>query len=321
MEKRRIPSFAEFASVKPAKSKEIQEVTEIQESLNDDNLNEGFLDAILRFFKGIFDLFNDKTVKKEVEDSSEYFNGIVNDENISDDELIEEIDVKRVRKTSKRIVIAIKKRIDIDEEEKVELTSKIAMKKISGWFAMIIAYKTALKAPFMKKMLNNPDLAKKFTWVPRKFTVSDSSVKLWYKDKDCIFDDSVIKPELVKLLDTPSDQMEKAIQTFTSKYFMFIVKKQENGEKLLRDNDHDFLEIIIHGFAAMCDSVTKTMESIIENSTDDKLAEVIAEEIITERKRKGSKGKKKIEQTDDSPDQAKRVKKTGKPSKSTETQV
>ena len=66
-------------------------------SMLSEDINEGFLDAIVRFFKGMFDLFNDKEVKKDAEESQKYFDEIENDEELTDEEIEEEVDPKRVR--------------------------------------------------------------------------------------------------------------------------------------------------------------------------------------------------------------------------------
>ena len=291
MEKR-IPNFAEFSAVKCTKTQkiipEVVEIKESQESFNN-SINEGFLDSILRFFKGIFDLFNDKTVKKEVEDSAEYFKEIQEDETISDEEISDEIDTSRVRKTSNRIVVAIKKRIETDVEKKNK-TSKLLTEKLASWFGQIIAYQDSLKMPLIKKMLSNSELSKKFTWVPSKYTEEGSKLKVidWYKDKDCILDDTKVKPAIKMLVETSPDQIEQAVKSFSTAYIKFVVEKEDENE-LFAKGDPDFIEKIYLGFAAMATSVVSTMQGIINNTTDDKLNGVIADEIITARKRKGNK--------------------------------
>ena len=81
-----------------------------------DDINEGFLDAILRFFKGIFDLFNNKKLKDDAEEMSTTFREIQENEDISDDEIPDHIDTEETRKTFTRCNVYIVEKIDVDRE-------------------------------------------------------------------------------------------------------------------------------------------------------------------------------------------------------------
>jgi len=124
-----------------------------KENSQPEELNEigGFLDAIVRFFKGMFDLFNDKKVKKEAEESNKYFMEIENDDEISDEELEEEIDVKRVRKVSETMNKNIKTRVETDEEKGIR-TSKDLAASLTSWLGMLFVYEESLNMPIVVKM-------------------------------------------------------------------------------------------------------------------------------------------------------------------------
>jgi hypothetical protein len=250
----------------------------------EDTLNEGFLDAIVRFFKGIFDLFNDKEVKKEAEASQTYFSEIENDEDIPDEDLEEELDIQRVRKTSDKLSVTIKKRIETDEEKGIR-TSKNLVESLASWIGMILVQEEAVRMPLLSKMLENPELTKRFTWVPEKYT--EANMKEWFSDKDCVLDKSIVTA-LKGLATAPSDKRKDAIIKFAENYVTYIAKKT-GKEEGLKTKDKETLDSIHLGFAKMASNILSGINTIIKNTKDDKLSEVIAGEIITARKRKGSK--------------------------------
>jgi hypothetical protein len=276
----KIKSFAEFSARKSQPTKTVEN----QEELKEENLNEGFLDAIVRFFKGIFDLFNDKEVKKEAETSQKYFSEIENDDEISDDEVEEEIDAQRVRRSSDKLNITIKKRIETDEEKGIR-TSKNLVESLSSWLGMILVQEEAVRMPLLSKMLENPELTKRFTWVPENYT--EANMKDWFKDKDCVLDKSILTA-LKGLATAPSDKRKNAIIKFAENYVTYVAKKT-GKEEGLKTKDKETLDAIHVGFAKMAMNILAGMTAIIKNTKDDKLTEVIADEIITARKRRGSK--------------------------------
>jgi len=273
---------AEYSSEKQGDTKTVENTENVvQEDLQ---INEGFLDAIVRFFKGIFDLFNDKEVKKEAQDSQKYFSQLENDENISDEDLEEEIDVKRVRRSSEKMTVTIKKRIETDEEKGIR-TSKNLKESLASWIGMILVQEESVRMPLISKMIQNPELAKRFTWVPVKY--STENMKDWFKDKDCVLDKS-IETTIKGLVNAPSNKRKDAVMKFAENYITYIVKKTGKEEKF-KSQEEETLDMIHLGFAKMANNVINGMASIIKNTQDDKLAEVVADEIITARKRKRSK--------------------------------
>ncbi len=261
-----------------------------------ENLNEGFLDSILRFFKGLFDLFNDKYVKKDAEEAQEYFSGIENDEDISDDEIQEELDAKKIRKTSSNLTKHIVKRIETDEEKGIR-TSKNLIESFSGWVAMLFVYEESLHMPIIEKMIKNPELAKRFTWVPKKWSfLGDIDTKDWYKQKECKPVPKFLKSlaEISKLEGKNKEaQIKKFAESFIE-YTVYDAPRHVDGNSLkiaalYDEQNKEYLDELHAGLATMAVEITETMQKILANTQDDKLTEVIAKEIVTKRKRKGSK--------------------------------
>jgi len=318
----KIKSFSEFTVEKSVvKSADKKTVTVEGNAVHEDQqLNEGFLDAIVRFFKGIFDLFNDKEVKKEAEDSQKYFSQIENDENISDEEIEEEIDVKRVRRSSEKLTVTIVKRIETDKEKGIR-TVKNLKESLSSWIGMILTQEEAVKMPLLSKMIQNPELVKRFTWVPAKYT--KENMKDWFKDKDCVLDKS-IETAIKGLANAPANKRKDAVTKFAENYITYVAKKT-NSEEKFKSQDEETLDMIHLGFAKMASNIVNGMSSIIKNTQDDKLAEVVADEIITARKRKSSKkpGQKPEPKKADSEDETSsaRSRKSSKSSKTATTKT
>jgi hypothetical protein len=172
---RKILSYGDFVSGKRSAS---------NESTTPEEVNEGFLDSILRFFKGLFDLISDKKVKKESEAISNDLNKIIDDDNVADEDLEEEIDVKRVRRSADTISAASKQRIQVDEEKGIK-TLKGLTDSLASWWGMILIQQESTRIPMLQKMMKNPDTAKRFTWVPLKFSHPNAKepVKNWYKSE------------------------------------------------------------------------------------------------------------------------------------------
>jgi len=267
-------------------------------------VNEGFLDAILRFFKGLFDLINDKKVKKESEEISGDLNKIVDDESVDDDSIEEEIDVKRVRRSADAISAASKQRIQVDEEKGIK-TLKGLTDSLASWWGMIIVQQESTRIPMLQKMMKNPDTAKRFTWVPLKWSSPNAKepLKNWYKDAECVADKGVLQ-EIAKVVQTPPDKQKEAIMNL-SKFLVENYMKTSASAEAMKKNDAAELTDAYHGFAAMCTSIIETMMSIVKNTADDKLAEVMADELVQERTRKKKNVKPEDKKPEDKPEDAK----------------
>ena len=260
-----------------------------KENSQPEELNEigGFLDAIVRFFKGMFDLFNDKKVKKEAEESNKNFMEIENDDEISDEELEEEIDVKRVRKVSETMNKNIKTRVETDEEKGIR-TSKDLAASLASWLGMLFVYEESLNMPIVVKMTKNPELAKRFTVPAHEYAVGDLPLNDWYKQKECKPDPKVLKAfENVSKLEP--DKKKDQVKQLAESLIQYVVKSKEENVKRFKAQEKEYLDELHAGLAAMAKGLIEAMYSVIKNTQDAKVSEVIATEIITKRKRKGTK--------------------------------
>lgn len=276
--KKSILSYSEFKN-NSVTNKDTTPEIETNES---NDLNEGILDSILRFFKGIFDLFNDKEVKKEAEESQKYFSEIEDDDEISDDDLEDAVDTKVIRKSSEKFTKSITKRVETDEEKGIR-TSKDLVVSLSSWLGMILVYEESIRMPLIEKMTKNPELAKRFTWVPPKWT---TDLKGWYKEKDCKPDPKILKSiaDISKL--EPSKKKEQ-VKKFAESFINYVVSQDEQNGSKYKAQDKEYLDELLVGLAYMANGITEAMQGIIKNTQDAKLGEVIATEMIQNRKRKG----------------------------------
>lgn len=275
MEKR-ILSYSEYT----VKRKGVTESTAESGSA----LNEGFLDAIVRFFKGMLDLFNNKELKKETTESEKYWKEFDDEEKYSDDEVQEEIDTKRVRKSSEKTSSTIVNQIDVDTETGIRTTEDL-VKKLSGWIAQIVIWQSEInKMPIIAKLLKNAEASKRFVWVPSDFRQGKgkSAKKEWFSDKKCVLEKQVAA-EWLKISETKDD---KAIKEFAKKLVQYVAKGRENGLSKLKENQPDFLDDMFEGFSAMAKGVMEAAKSVVKNTPDDKMAEIIADEIIQTRSRR-----------------------------------
>jgi hypothetical protein len=273
---RKILSYGDFVGGKrPANN----------ESTNPEEVNEGFLDSLLRFFKGLFDLISDKKVKKESEAISNDLNKIIDDENVADDEIEEELDVKRVRRSADAISAASKQRIQVDEEKGIK-TLKGLTDSLASWWGMIIVQQESTRIPMLQKMMKNPDTAKRFTWVPEKWSNPNATepVKNWYKTKECVADKNVLQ-QILKAVESPMDKQKEAIMNLSKFMIENFMKTSGSAEGMKKNNAEDIMNAY-RGFAAMCTSIIETMMTIVKNTADDKLAEVVADEMVQERTRR-----------------------------------
>ena len=299
--KKSILSYSEFLNTKAKTS-----ITKTSESTvsENENLNEGFLDAVLRFFKGIFDLFNDKEVKKEAEESQKYFSDIENDDDLSDEELEDEVDPKFIRKTSDKFSKSIRKRVETDDEKGIR-TSKDLVKAFSSWLGMILVYEESLRMPLIEKMTKNPELAKRFTWVPPKWSSgyyrADNDLKDWYKQSECEADQKVLK-SLVSISKLKPEEKKAQVIKFAEAFIKMVVDSDERNGSKFKSQDKEYLDVLHAGLAAMATGIIEAMQGTIRNTQDAKISEVVANEMIQNRKRRGKKAKDKkpAETTSDS---------------------
>lgn len=269
-----------------------EDFEEAKEMMSED-LNEGFLDSILKFFKGIFDLFNDKEVKKEAEESQKYFSEIEDDDEISDEDLEDAVDTKVIRKSSEKFTKSIQKRVETDEEKGIR-TSKDLVTTFSSWLGMLLVYEESIRMPLVEKMTKNPELAKRFTWVPPKWT---TDLKGWYKEKDCKPDPKILKA-LADISKIEPSKKKEQVKKFAESFINYVVSQDERNGSKYKAQDKEYLDELHSGLAAMCNGIVEAMQGIIKNTQDAKLSEVIATEMIQNRKRKGKDkkpGDKKLE--------------------------
>jgi phosphoribosylformimino-5-aminoimidazole carboxamide ribonucleotide (ProFAR) isomerase len=287
---KRILSYSEHV----AKRKGIAESSTSSEESK--ALNEGFLDAIVRFFKGILDLFNNKDLKKETTESEKQWKDIEEDDSISDDEIQDEIDSDRVRKSSEKASKTIVNQIDVDTETGIRTTEDLR-KKLASWIAQIVIWEDSInKMPILKKLLSNTEASKRFVWVPSDFRQGKDkpAKKEWFSQKNCVLEKQVAA-EWMKVAETKD---EKTIKEFAKKLIDYVAKGRENGLKKLKENQPDFLDDMFAGFAAMSRGIMTSASAVVKNTPNDKMSEIIADEIIQSRKRKGKKATKPTEKVD-----------------------
>jgi hypothetical protein len=259
------------------------------EEINESSLNENFLTNILNFFKGLFDLFNNKKLKKEAEETTSYLKDIENDDELSDKEIVEELDSKRIRRSFVNSNSYISKQFQIDKEKGIRVSNELT-KKLAGWIGQLVTVQGMTKIDMLQKMLKNTETNKRFTWVPNEYR--DKPLD-WYKDKNCVLDKS-IREALIKVLETEPSKQEQMILDFSKRYIEFVAKYQENGLKKLKENNPDFLDDMFSGFSQMADSLVSAMSLMMKNTSDDKMTELIADKLISNR----SKRKPKVDKAE-----------------------
>lgn len=277
--------------------KEFTDQKRLTESKNNTGtpLNESFLDAVLRFFRGIFDLFGNKKLKRNYEDTRVYYKKIEYDKNLSNDEIVEELDTKKIRTSFNKATKMIGDGIEMDKEKGIRVAADL-QKHLASWIAQIIALNEAMYLGIIQKMLTNSETIKKFTWVPVKYM---GNSKEWYKQKECVLDKK-IKESLLKILAAPQEKQENLIKDFCKRYTEYAAMQvnKDNGIKLLKANDKDILDDIHDGFVTMCINLNSAMNALIKNTNDDKLAEKVGEEIVKAREKRIGKESKKPESKD-----------------------
>jgi len=258
------------------------------EEIKESSLNENFLTNILNFFKGLFDLFNNKELKKEAEKSTAYLKDIENDDELSNNGIAEELDVKRVRGYFTNSTKYVSKQFQVDKEKGIRVSNELT-KKLASWIGQLITIQDMTKIDMLQKMLKNTETSKRFTWIPNEYR--DKPLD-WYKDKKCVLDKS-IRDALLKILEVKPEQQEKMILDFSKRYIEFVAKYRENGLKKLKENNPDFLDDVFLGFCQMSNNLVASMSSMMKNTSDDKMTEIISDKIIINRKKRDPKLVKK----------------------------
>jgi hypothetical protein len=169
------------------------------------------------------------------------------------------------------------------DEEKGIRTSKDLVTTFSSWLGMLLVYEESIRMPLVEKMTKNPELAKRFTWVPRKWT---TDLKGWYKEKDCKPDSKILKAiaDISKI--EPAKKKEQ-VKKFSESFINYVVSQDERNGSKYKAQDKEYLDELHLGLAAMCNGIVEAMQGIIKNTQDAKLSEVIATEMIQNRKRRG----------------------------------
>lgn len=268
----------------------------LSSQIEEEALNESdFLTSILNFFKGIFDLFNNKDLKKEAQKATSYLKDVENDDTISTKGIAEELDAKRLREYFNNSTKFVSKQIEVDKEKGIRVSNEL-IKKLASWFGQIITVQDMSKIDMLQKMLKNTETSKRFTWVPNEYR--DKPLD-WYKDKKCILDKS-IRDALAKILETKPEEQEKLILDFSKRYVEFVAKYRENGLKKLKENNPDFLDDVFLGFSQMVNSIVASMNSMMKNTSDDKVVEIVSDKIIVNRNKRDPKNDRKEEKDKES---------------------
>jgi hypothetical protein len=278
--------------------KEFTDQKKLTESKNNigNPLNESFLDAVLRFFRGIFDLFSNKKLKKNYEDMRVYYKRLQYNKDIDNDELADELNAKKIRKSFFDATKTITNGVEIDKEKGIRVTVDL-QKHLASWVAQIIALNESHYLGIIQKMLSNKETIKKFTWVPKKYRENS---KEWYKQNECVLDKKV-KDSLLKVLTAPQEKQENLIKDFCKRYVEYVALQHDDmpgydpgdGVKLLKANNKDLLDDIHEGFYVMILNVKDTMNTIVKNSQDDKIIEQAETQIRKDREIQDKKEKKK----------------------------
>jgi hypothetical protein len=93
------------------------------------------------------------------------------------------------------------------------------------------------------------------------------------------------------------DKQKEAILAL-SKFMIDNFMKTSPLAAGMKKNEAEALTDAYHGFAAMCTSIIETMMTVVKNTADDKLAEVMADEMVQERTRR----KKNVKPEDKKPE-------------------
>jgi hypothetical protein len=140
----------------------------------------------------------------------------------------------------------------------------------------------------------------------------------WYKDPKCILDPKV-KTALLKVANAEPAMRQKAIEEFAKNFVGYVAEKNyEKGLTKLKSNDKEFIQDVYSGLAAMTLGITRGMKTMVKNTPDDKIANMVSSTLIEERSRRKSKDKKEEpsaeeETNDELAGRARKGKKNSKP--------
>lgn len=259
-----------------------------ESNLHENELNEeNIFTRFFNFLKGIFNLFTDKDIKKDSEDLVSY---IRNSSKTFDDieEIERELNPKKLRKYSSKLIEDIQKRINLDYEEAQKIssiTSREVHKIYTGWLAMLVTYQTSIKLPVIQMMVKNMNLGKRFKWVPYhdREKIEKGNAKKFFDSTTAL--DTKIENSLVRLSKTPIEKMDSAIKQFATGYMKHV---SENAKKLelLKNNDKKWLNNLLSGFHESFVSVMSTVDSLVKNTPDDQLSKLIAKKLMDEKSNK-----------------------------------
>ena len=191
--------------------------------------------------------------------------------------------------------------------------TKELVEKLAGWLAQLVTVQEMIRMPILEKILSNTDASKRFTWVPKKFRKDPAG---WFSSPNCKLDKDV-KIAIEKAIKAPSDKKEEAILALAKKFIEIESDKRKNGSFKLKENDPDFLDDMFDGFAAMSKNLSSSMTVVLKNTNNDKIAEVIANDIVDSRNKHNKTAKKESkekvknddEESDNSSSRAKNKKK------------
>ena len=290
-------------------------------------VNENFLQAILDFFRGLFELFSNKKIKKHVKELDEYYDNAKkkskkkkkhddhedhhnpnnnNHEHDEDDEqeddneyqsnLEEELDPEIIRTNTTNIFNEIEEELpnifpsnhtpympkaDDTELETDTVTKEnfdkffIALeKKITEAFAIFFTTQDAIKLPFMQKIVKSIKAQKSFTIVSEEYA-SEKEYSKWLDDPKCKIDKDV-KAKILQLCKADIKDVPDLIKEL-SVIFVKLVKKDPGGDI---EKDHDYLGAVHSGAHYMFFNILNTTRSLIKNTDDEKLIEIIANELV-----------------------------------------
>jgi len=85
------------------------------------------------------------------------------------------------------------------------------------------------------------------------------------------------------------DKKKDQVKQLAESLIQYVVKSKEENVKRFKAQEKEYLDELHAGLAAMAKGLIEAMYSVIKNTQDAKVSEVIATEIITKRKRKGTK--------------------------------
>lgn len=245
---------------------------------SDEMMNEGIISTVSDWFTSLFNWFKNKKVKDEIESTSQYLQSIQDNVDIDDTEIDEEIDVKRLRGSYKKVNKLFSNQLQV-ENEIVQKTNSQLIDQVTSWFSELLASEEMTNIPMIQTMLKNSMLSKRFTWVPLEFR---GKTMKWYAQSECKLD-PVVADSLKKIvLSEPANKIQ-AIRVFCKQYIFIICKKTKDGSKKYSSNDQEFLEDLQNGFCEMFSNINKTTLLLYDKTPDERVKEIVSKVIIKKR--------------------------------------